>query len=145
MQGLLAFVMHCGDVITGSLNDEDSWQDAFSSYAETPNAFVPKKYRLRWRSIILFAAKSFVQWVFGSAVSVYVYFTVSFVPLAVVTVIVLLLVITLEVMLHRKPKTGGPTCYGEFSLLTSYILRYHLIWWSEERRSLMDSRELEDL
>jgi hypothetical protein len=128
MQGALAFVMHCADVVVAFLNDEVSWQHAFARYAENPGDFVPRKYRLRWRSIVLFIAKSCLQWVFGYAVGIDIKFMVSFVPLTVVTVIILLLAIMLESMVRHKPQKGGPTTYGEFHLLFIYISRYHFIW-----------------
>lgn len=98
MQGLLAASMHCADVVIGLLNDEDSWQDAYSRYAESAKAFVPRRYQVRWRTILLFAAKSGLQWAFASAVSVDALFSISLIPLMVVTSIVLLVAVMLEAM-----------------------------------------------
>ncbi|KIV98793.1 uncharacterized protein PV09_09445 [Verruconis gallopava] len=128
MSGLLAFFMHCADVVAYFMNDDVSWQDAYSRYAEDPDAFVPKLWRFKWRNLVLFVAKSSIQWVFGYATSVDAVFTVSFVPLAVVTTIMLLVAITLETMARYKPHDGGPTTYGEFRLLIKYITQHHLIW-----------------
>jgi hypothetical protein len=128
MQGVLASAMHCAEAVVGFINDEASWQDAFSRYAESPNAFVPKKYQIRWQSIFLFITKFGIQVVFSYAVSVDVMFSVSFLPFVVVTAVILITAVTLEVMARRAPKTGGPTTYGEFNLLFRYISKYHLIW-----------------
>jgi hypothetical protein len=128
IQGLLAFVMHCADVATSFMNDEVGWQDAYDRYAMKPDAFVPRAYHFKWRTVALFAAKTGMQWVLGYTTSIDGYFTVSFAPLAVVTALMLLVAIMLEVLARRKPRSGGPTTYGEFRLLVKYISEYHLAW-----------------
>lgn len=128
MQGVLASAMHCVDVVIGFRNDEDSWQSAYSQYAETANAFVPKKYQAHWRTSLFFVVKSGVQWVFGYAVSVDIIFTLSLIPVAVTAAILLVSAIFIEAMARKEPKEGGPTTYGEFGLLMESISAYHLIW-----------------
>jgi hypothetical protein len=128
MQGVLAFMMHCADVVASFMNDEVDWQDAYDRYALKPDAFVPRLYRFKWRNGVLFAAKSGMQWVLGYTTSIDGYFTVSFAPLAVVTAIMLLVAIMLEVLARRKPRSGGPTTYGEFRLLMKSISEYHSAW-----------------
>jgi hypothetical protein len=128
MQGVLAFVMHCADTVVGTLNDESCWQDSYAKYAEKPNAFIPRKYRFRWRSIVLFLAKSVLQFVFGYAITIDIRLQVWFLPLIVLTVTILLTTIMLEWVVRREPSAGGPTTYGEFRLLFNYIQRHHLVW-----------------
>jgi hypothetical protein len=128
MQGLIALAMHCADVVIDTKNDETSWQEAYARYAETPNAFIPRRYKIRWLTILLFLAKTLVQWVFSFAISVNVILAVALLPLIVATVIMLFIAILLEVVARRTPRGGAPTTYGEFSVLFEYITRYHLVW-----------------
>lgn len=128
MQGLLAAAMHCADVVLGFKNDELSWQEAYARYAETPNAFIPRKYRIRWLTVLLFITKTVVQWVFSFAVSVNIVLAVALIPLTVVTVLILMIVILLEVVARQRPHGGAPTTYGEYRLLSKFITRYHLVW-----------------
>lgn len=128
MQGVLAGAMHCADVVLGFKNDEKTWREAHANYAERPNAFIPRKYRLRWMTICLFVIKTVVQWVFSFAVTVNVFLAVSLIPLLVVTALFLLIALALEIMARRRPSEGPPTTYGEFRLLTHFVERHHLIW-----------------
>jgi len=129
MQGLLAAAMHCADIVLGFKNDELNWQEAYMRYAETPNAFVPRKYRLRWLSILLFVVKTVIQWVFSSAISVNVLLTVTMLPLLIVAVLFLFVAVLLEIVSRVDPgDKGAPTAYGEFSKLSAFITRYHLVW-----------------
>ena len=69
--------MHCADTVVNVLNDEENWQYSMSGLDKARNAWSPRKYWIRWRSVLLFVAKSSVQWIFGIAVFVDVWFWVS--------------------------------------------------------------------
>lgn len=128
MQGLLALSMHCASIVLGFRNDESSWQEAYARYAETRDAFVPRKYRPRKLTALLFITKTVIQWLFSYAVTVNIYIFVSLVPLSVVTVLMLIVAIVLEVVTRHEPGGGAPTTYGEFRLLVNFVKSYHLIW-----------------
>lgn len=120
--------MHCADVVIDMKNDETSWQEAYARYAETADAFVPPKYRIRWLTILLLILKTVIQWTFSYAVTFNIVFSVALIPLVVVTVLILLVAVLLEVVARRVPRAGAPTTYGEFRLLIEFVTRYHLVW-----------------
>jgi hypothetical protein len=124
MQGYLAILMHCADTVVSVLNDEESWQYSMSGLNKARNAWSPRKYWVRWRSVLLFIAKSSVQWIFGIAVFVDVWFWVSFIPLAVATTLVLLIAVLLELMTRVRPRGREPSTYGEFALMIKYMGKY---------------------
>jgi hypothetical protein len=82
-------------------------------------------------------AKSGVQWVIGLAVTVDWLFIVQFIPVAVVTTLLLIIAVWLEVIIRKKPGGRGPTTYGELDLLFRSIARYHLLWLDGAERPLV--------
>lgn len=121
MQGYLALLMHCADTIVSVVNDEENWHYSMTGLEKKTGTWSPGKYWIRWRSVVLFVAKSSVQWIFGIAIFVDVWFWVSLVPLAVATTLVLIIAIMLHVMTRQQPAGDLPTTYGEFSLMLKYM------------------------
>lgn len=128
MQGLLALTMHCADTVIDYKNDERSWQEAFTRYAESADAFVPPRYRIRWLTVFLIVIKTGIQWTFSYAVTVNSILSVALIPLIIVTVLIFMVAILLEIIARRVPRGGAPTTYGGFSLLIEFVTRYHLVW-----------------
>jgi hypothetical protein len=115
--------------MVGFMNDEGSWQRAYKLFTDPANTgrntdIVFKERFLRWRSVALFVIKAVVQWLFGFGMTASMIFSVAFLPLTVITVILLIVAITLQVMVGRRPRANGPTTYGNFALLLYYIPRY---------------------
>lgn len=121
MQGYLAVLMHCADAIIGFLNDEENWQYSMSAWDRAEDTWIPRRYWIRWRSVVLFIVKSSVQWIFGIAVFIDVWFWVSWIPLAVATALVLVIVLMLEWMTRVKSRGGQPSTYGKFSLMLAHV------------------------
>ena len=128
LQGILAAAMHCGDAIIRMINDEVCWRDADQKQIEPAAAYEPRKYHIYWRTVVLFIARSIVQFIFGFAVSVDQILSVALAPLVMVATIFLLLVIMLEVMARHTPPKEVPTAYGEFKILIRYIRERHPGW-----------------
>lgn len=101
MQGVLAALMHCAATVASFLNDEDAWQRAYTRYLGKPNTFIARSDWLLWLSISMFVVKSSAQWISSFAVIVDVIFTVSVIPLAVVTTLFLTIALLLEAMKER--------------------------------------------
>jgi hypothetical protein len=131
MQGYFAFVLHCADTAISFLNDEHDWQHAYQRYKDKPNVFMPSRWHIRWWSLLFIVMNAGIQTVFSYAVSVDAAITVSFIPLIVVTVLMLITASLLEIVLRMRPKRGGPTTYGELDLLFRYISKHHLLWLGE--------------
>jgi hypothetical protein len=113
--------MHCADTVVSFLNDEDSWQYSMSALEATRHSWIPRRYWLRWRSILLFLIKSSVQWIIGVAVFIDVWFWVSWIPLTVATVLVLVIALMLEWMTRVIPSGSRSSTYGEFALMLEFM------------------------
>lgn len=121
-QAMLTMGLNCAELLVNVSRDEDAWREATRKKGHRhSNAILDAVSS--WKSMALFAAKPFVHWIYGMAISFYFGWGIFLRPpqALYLTISMALVAIYGTVISILRPKGPQPATYGHLQTLVNLI------------------------
>jgi hypothetical protein len=134
VQSGITLGLHCVELIANVTRDEAIWRKA-SSRKGCDSKTSPLIAAIRsGQSVMLFAFKSIIQWIFGYAFSANVAAWMNLLPMIVMTVLILIVALFAEYLAKYRPKGPQPVTYGNLQALADLVDDWSpsTIYWGDK-------------
>ena len=135
LQSFLTLGLHCAEVPTSTVRDEQIWRQASRSTkgADTDPDWVVDNLT-NWPFILLFIFKGVLQWLHGQTFLVNNFLSINLLPLISLTACMFLFAFFLEALIRHQPRGSQPATYGNIELLMKLMdeNQHKRVFWGEK-------------
>lgn len=140
-QAPITLALHCTSIIIGMNMDELSWRQVTSKTGARIDGDPIFDALRNWPAWIFFVFKAVLQWIFGYVIySSQLLVSVSLIPLATLSALLLLLGVACELLTRWRPKGPLPGSWGNIGLLAELIGKAQgegeYLYWNEDKQEL---------